>query len=195
MLTIAVVACGPSGGLGTVPPAPPTPAPSADPGPPDMTPEPSATPPTPERRPRAHSPSRRPRRHADARPPRRPRPRATRWSSAPTTSSTATSASKGSCPTLREVPETPAVARAAMEALLRGEILADYDRPRDGDPRRHAPARPVDPRRRRDRRPVARVRIGRRQRLGVLPARPGRLHADPVPDRRGRPVPGRRQAP
>jgi germination protein M len=34
---------------------------------------------------------------------------------------------EGLVPTLRDVPATPAVARAAMETLLRGEILGDYD--------------------------------------------------------------------
>ena len=34
---------------------------------------------------------------------------------------------EGLVPTLRDVPETTGVARAAMETLLRGEILADYD--------------------------------------------------------------------
>ena len=34
---------------------------------------------------------------------------------------------EGLVPTLRDVPETAGVARAAMETLLRGEILADYD--------------------------------------------------------------------
>ena len=42
VIAIAVVGCGPTGSLGTVPPVSRTPAPSVDPGPPDITPEPSA---------------------------------------------------------------------------------------------------------------------------------------------------------
>jgi len=119
------VACGPTGGLGTVPPVVRTPAPSVDAGPPDMTPEPSADP-TPTAAP-SQSPS---------------------GSPAPTARATPTPTRnpadkmvirayfvldgdvgvEGLVPTLREVPETTAVARAAMEALLRGEILSDYDR-------------------------------------------------------------------
>ena len=34
---------------------------------------------------------------------------------------------EGLVPTFRDVPETPGVARAAMETLLRGEFLDDYD--------------------------------------------------------------------
>ncbi len=115
-------------------------------------------------------PGRQPDAHAHA----RPRPRPTRWSSAPTSCSTATSVSRASCRPCAKCPRRPAVARAAMDALLRGEILADYDDLATGDPRGHAPPRAVDPRRDRDRGPVARVRVGRRQRLGVPPARPGR---------------------
>jgi germination protein M len=124
-IAIAVVACGPTGGLGTVPPVVRTPAPSVEPGPPDMTPEPSpgVTPsPSPSETP-AGSPA----------PTARPTP-----------SPTQTPAERmvirayfvldgdvgveGLVPTLREVPETTAVARAAMETLLRGEILSDYSR-------------------------------------------------------------------
>jgi germination protein M len=124
VMTLALVACTSTGGLGTVPPVPRTPAPSVDAGPPDMTPQPSdsATPsPTPV------SPS--------------GSPESTPKATPQTTSSTGETmvirayfvlegnvGVEGLVPTLREVPETTAVARAAMEALLRGEILADYDR-------------------------------------------------------------------
>jgi hypothetical protein len=121
MLTIAVAGCGPSGALGTVPSAPPTPAPSADAGPPDMTPEPSAAP--------SATPSATP-----SSGPASPTP-----TSAPTQAPGDTMVVRayfvlggepgveGLVPTLRDVPETPGVARAAMETLLRGDILADYD--------------------------------------------------------------------
>jgi germination protein M len=129
VLTVAVAACGPTGGLGTVPPEPRTPTPSIDSGPPDMTPEPSdgASPsPTPISTP-SSSPS--------GSPAETPKPTPT-----PTEASGDTMVIRayyvldgevgveGLVPTLREVPETTAVARAAMETLLRGEILADYGR-------------------------------------------------------------------
>lgn len=125
LVAIAVVACGPTGGLGTVPPMPRTPVPSIDAGPPDMTPEPSngATP-TPD-------PSQTPGSDPVATP--RPTPVPTQ---APADTMVIRAyfvldgdvGVEGLVPTLREVPETTAVARAAMDALLRGEILADYDR-------------------------------------------------------------------
>jgi len=124
VLAVVVAACGPTGALGTVPPEPRTPAPSIDQGPPDMTPAPSGT----------ASPS--------ATPGSTP-------SGSPATSPTPTPATtpaagetmvirayyvldgdvgvEGLVPTLWEVPETTGVARSAMETLLRGEILADYD--------------------------------------------------------------------
>jgi germination protein M len=129
VLTVAVTACGPTGALGTVPPVPRTPTPSIDPGPPDMTPEPSGAP--------THSatPSPPPSSSPSGNPAETPKPTPT-----PTRSSGETIVIRayyvldgdvgveGLVPTLREVPETTAVARAAMETLLRGEILADYDR-------------------------------------------------------------------
>lgn len=123
-LTIAVAGCGPSGALGTVPTAPPTPAPSADAGPPDMTPEPSGT----------ATPSATASTPPSGDPATTPAPTA-----APTEASGDTMVVRayyvldgepgveGLVPTLRDVPETTGVARAAMETLLRGEILADYD--------------------------------------------------------------------
>jgi germination protein M len=124
VMAIAAVACGPSGGLGTVPPVVRTPAPSVDPGPPDMTPQPSDGAPS---APPSQSPSSIP-----------------GLTAKPTATPTRTPADtivirayfvldgdvgvEGLVPTLREVPETRAVARAAMDALLRGEVLADYDR-------------------------------------------------------------------
>jgi germination protein M len=125
VISIAVVACGPTGGLGTVPPIVRTPAPSVDPGPPDMTPEPSDGP----------TPSAPPSQEPSGSPGATPRPTVT-----PTKAPADTMVIRayfvldgdvgveGLVPTLREVPETTAVARAAMETLLRGEILADYDR-------------------------------------------------------------------
>ena len=125
VIAIAVVGCGPTGSLGTVPPVSRTPAPSVDPGPPDMTPEPSADPsvdPTPSAPP-SQSPGS---------PTATPKPTPT-----PAPADTMVIRAyfvldgdvgvEGLVPTLREVPETTAVARAAMDALLRGEILADYD--------------------------------------------------------------------
>lgn len=129
VMAIAVVACGSTGGLGTVPPVVRTPAPSVEPGPPDMTPEPSVDPsvdPTPIAPP-SQSPG---------------------GSPAPTAKPTPTPIKdpadtivirayfvldgdvgvEGLVPTLREVPKTTAVARAATETLLRGEILGDDDR-------------------------------------------------------------------
>ena len=128
-LTVAVAACGPTGALGTVPPVPRTPAPSIDPGPPDMTPEPSdGASPTP---PPSASPSSGP----SGSPAATPQPTAT---ATPAPGETMVIRAyyvldgdvgvEGLVPTLREVPETTGVARAAMETLLRGEILADYDR-------------------------------------------------------------------
>ncbi|HUP54250.1 MAG TPA: GerMN domain-containing protein [Methylomirabilota bacterium] len=125
VLTLAVAACGPTGALGTVPPVPRTPTPSVDPGPPDLTPEPSSAP-TPTATP-ASTPS------GDSA--ETPAPTAT-----PTQGSADTMVIRayyvldgdvgveGLVPTLREVPKTTAVARAAVETLLRGQTLADYDR-------------------------------------------------------------------
>ena len=124
VIAIAVVACGPTGGLGTVPPIVRTPAPSVDPGPPDMTPEPSdgATPSAPPSQPPSGNPV------------ATPKPTAT-----PTQAPADTMVIRayfvldgdvgveGLVPTLREMPETTAVARAAMDALLDADILADYD--------------------------------------------------------------------
>ncbi len=112
----ALSACSPSGGLGTVPPPPSTAAPSIAPSPPDMTPEPSPTspsvPPTggPTSAPAATTP-------------------------APTTAPVAKMVIRayyvlagevgveGLVPTLRDVPATEAVARAAMDLLLASDNL------------------------------------------------------------------------
>ena len=92
----------------------------------------------------------------------------------------------GLVPVLREVPRTKAVARAAMTALLAGPEGRRAGGP-PGDvhehPGRHASPRHLDRGRGRDRPPVARVRGRRRQRSMAGRARPGRLHADPVPHR------------
>jgi germination protein M len=120
VLAVAAVGCSTTGGLGTVPPVPRTPAPSVDAGPPDMTPAPSVSPstsPTP-----GESPS--------GSPVATPTP-----TTQPTGQTMVIRAYfvldgapgvEGLVPTLREVPETTAVARAAMDALLRGQVLADY---------------------------------------------------------------------
>src|SRR5688500_3930700 len=126
VIAIAVVACGPTGGLGTVPPIVRTPVPSVDPGPPDMTPEPSADPsvdPTPTAPP-SQSPA------GSPAPTARPTPPPTRT---PVDTMVIRAyfvldgdvGVEGLVPTLREVPKTTAVARAAMETLLRADILAD----------------------------------------------------------------------
>jgi Sporulation and spore germination/Immunoglobulin-like domain of bacterial spore germination len=121
-LLLTTVGCSPSGSLGQVPTVPPTEAPSIDPGPSD---EPPASPASP-------SPSGSP-------------------ASSPSGPSTSPSASpspstpvetmiirayyvldgepgvEGLVPTLRVVPKTTGVARAAMEALLDGDaILSKY---------------------------------------------------------------------
>jgi germination protein M len=118
-LLVATAACTSSGGLGPVPTSPVTPSPSAAPTPPDLTPGPSTAP--------TASPT------SPATP------------SAPTDTPSPTAAPvetmvvrayfvldgeagvEGLVPTLRDVPETVAVARAAMEVLLEGAILDDYD--------------------------------------------------------------------
>lgn len=114
VVATATVACSPSGSLGTVPPEP-TPAPSVDPGPPDLTPEPSVgptvTPPP-------------------SAPPSAPPSGAPAVTPSPTPASSETMVVRnyyilgggvgveGLVPTLREVPRTAGVARAAMAALL-----------------------------------------------------------------------------
>ncbi len=122
-LTVALVACTTTGSLGTVPPVPRTPAPSVTAGPPDMTPQPSD----------GATPSPTPAQLSSGNPDATPTPTP---ASTPSGSKTMVVRAyyvldgevgvEGLVPTLREVPETTGVARAAMEALLRGEILADY---------------------------------------------------------------------
>jgi germination protein M len=117
MMTMAVIACATSGGLGTVPPEP-TPAPSVDLGPPDLTPEPSASPTT--TQPPSASPS--------GSPVETPKP-------TPATGETMVVRAyyvlggavgvEGLVPTLRDVPETAGVARAAMQALLDSGPIRD----------------------------------------------------------------------
>jgi spore germination protein GerM len=122
-LIVSTAACASSGGLGQVPTVPPTAAPSIEPGPADETPaaSPSASP--------SGSPSGSP-------------------SSAPSSASSSPSASpsgetmivrayyvlagdpgvEGLVPTLRVVPKTAGVARAAMNALLDADaITGKYD--------------------------------------------------------------------
>ena len=102
-LVMGLAACSPSGGLGQVPSRAPTPAPSVDQGEPDITPAPSGAP-----SPSSQSGS--------------PDP------SAPAATTVVRAyfyyggepGSAGLVPLLREVPETRAVATAAMSALLEG---------------------------------------------------------------------------
>ena len=126
-LIVATAGCSSSGGLGPVPTAPATPVASADPGPSDMTPDPSSVP--------TASPS-------PSVPAGTPGPTAaptTGPTSAPTVAPAETmvvrtyfvlgggAGVEGLVPTLRDVPESVAVARVAMEVLLDGAILDDYD--------------------------------------------------------------------
>jgi hypothetical protein len=125
LVAIAVVACGPTGGLGTVPPVPRTPVPSIDSGPPDMTPEPSdgGTP--------TADPSQAPSSDPVATPGPTPVPTQTPAETMVIRAYFVLDGDvgvEGLVPTLREVPETTGVARAAMETLLEGEIVDDYDR-------------------------------------------------------------------
>jgi len=104
-LAVGVAACSPSGGLGQVPSRAPTPAPSVDQGEPDLTAAPSAT----------VLPSAGP----SGSPAASPAPAAT------TIVRTyfylgGELGSEGLVPLLREVPQTRAVATAAMNALLAG---------------------------------------------------------------------------
>lgn len=116
-LATALAACGESsGGLGTVPPLEPTPAPSAGQASPDLTPEPSG------------SPSSNPTTGPSAPP-----------SAGPTASAAGTTIVRayffldgepgvaGLVGVLREVPETRAVATAAMNALFAGPSAAEHD--------------------------------------------------------------------
>jgi germination protein M len=115
-LLLATAACSPSGSLGQVPTVPPTEAPSIDPGPSDETPAPSASP-SPSGSPSA-SPS------GPSAPP----------SASPSVETMVIRAYyvldgepgvEGLVPTLRVVPKTTGVARAAMEALLDGDAILD----------------------------------------------------------------------
>jgi germination protein M len=121
VVATAAVGCSPSGSLGTVPPEP-TPAPSV--GPPDLTPEPSVNP-TP-----SPSPSPVPSIPPSGGPAVTPAP-------TPAPSETMVVRTyyvqggglgvEGLVPTLREVPRTSGVARAAMAALLdAGPIVTAY---------------------------------------------------------------------
>jgi hypothetical protein len=123
-LLIVTAACSASGGLGPVPTTPPTSVPTIEPGPSDATPLPSAT----------ASPSLPP-----ASPSTGP---STGPSSTPAASPTPTTPTEtmivrayyvlggdqgveGIVPTLRVVPKSSGVARAAMEALLDGAAILD----------------------------------------------------------------------
>ena len=117
-LLIAVAACSQTGGLGTVPTPPPTTIPSVAPGASDMTPEPSPS----------TSPSSTPTTDPSASPDATPGPTA-KPTTAPAESIVLRAyfvlagevGVEGLVPTLREVPKTSAVARAAMEELLKGQ--------------------------------------------------------------------------
>jgi hypothetical protein len=120
-LIVAATACTSSGGLGPVPTPPITPVPSVEPSAPDLTPEPSAQP--------SSAPTASP---APSAPSVTPTPAPT---IAPATTMVVRAyfvldgemGVEGLVPTLRDVPESVAVARSAMEVLLDAEILDDYD--------------------------------------------------------------------
>jgi germination protein M len=118
-VVVASAACANSGSLGTVPTVPPTAAPSIDPGPPDETPAPSVSPsPTGSAGP-STSPS--------SGPAGSPSP------STPVETMVIRAyyilegdvGVEGLVPTLRVVPKTAGVARAAMEALLDSDKVRD----------------------------------------------------------------------
>jgi len=124
-LLLAVGACAQSGGLGTVAPPSTAPDPSAEPsGPPDMTPGPSTNPTTEPSEAPTGSPAGSP--GPSAKPSADP-------SSAPVKTMVVrayyvvdgTPGVEGLVPTLRVVPETTGVARAAMEALLEADPITD----------------------------------------------------------------------
>jgi germination protein M len=109
-LATILAACSPSGGLGQVPSRAPTPAPSVGQGEPDLTPAPSVQPsPTPQGSPRPSEPG------------------------APGETTVVRAyfyldgevGSAGLVALLREVPKTPAVGTAAMNALLAGPDAGD----------------------------------------------------------------------
>lgn len=114
-LLVATAACSSSGGLGQVPTIPPTTAPSIDPGPPDETPAPSSSP----------SPS--------SEPSTSPSGSASPSPSVPVETMVIRAyyvldgepGVEGLVPTLRVVPKTSGVARAAMEALLDADAIID----------------------------------------------------------------------
>lgn len=118
-LLLATAACSSSGSLGQVPTVPPTDAPSIEPGPSDETPAPSASS-SPSGSP-SSSPS------GPAASPSSPSP------SAPVETMVIRAyyvldgepGVEGIVPTLRVVPKTTGVARAAMEALLDGDAILD----------------------------------------------------------------------
>jgi germination protein M len=110
-LVMGLAACSPSGGLGQVPSRAPTPAPSVDQGEPDITPAPSGGP--------------------SAGPGGSPDPSAS--PGATTIIRTyfyygGELGTAGLVPLLREVPETRAVATAAMTALLEGTTIESAER-------------------------------------------------------------------
>jgi hypothetical protein len=125
VVALAIVGCASSGGLGTVPPGP-TAAPSVDPGPPDLTPEPSASPaPTPSAPP-SGSPNASPIGSPAATPTPTPTPATTEIMIVRAYYVLGGGVGvEGLVPTLRELPRTAGVARAAMESLLKGEGLTD----------------------------------------------------------------------
>jgi germination protein M len=118
-LVVASTACSTSGSLGAVPTMPPTVAPSVDPGPPDETPAPSSSP----------SPT------SSAGPSTSPSsgPAGSPSSSTPVETMVmrayyvleGDAGVEGLVPTLRVVPKTTGVARAAMEALLDSDKVRD----------------------------------------------------------------------
>lgn len=116
-LAIVVGACSPSGGLGTVPPAEPTPSAVASPGGPDLTPAPSGDPASP---PPSSDPGASPTSGPTASP-----------AGSPTVETIIVRTYgvlpgdvgvEGLVPTLQVIPATEGVARAAMEQLLSGNL-------------------------------------------------------------------------
>jgi len=121
VVATAAAACSPSGSLGTVPPEA-TPAPSVDPGSPDLTPEPSAGPTA---TPAASAvPSTQPSGGPAATPSPTPAPGETMVVRTYYVLGGGVGV-EGLVPTLREVPRTSGVARAAMTALLDGGSIGD----------------------------------------------------------------------
>ena len=168
-LLLVTAACTSSGGLGPVPSVPPTAAPSVDPGRPTRPLDPAVAVRLAVGHPDALvdpaiDPAERPTLAGNAGRddgrPRLLRPRRRRGV-------------EGFVPTLRAVPKSAGVARAAMEALLDARSIIDAYSRLSTRSRSGPSCWAVDQGWRGDGRPVERVRIGRRQRLRDLSPRAG----------------------